>query len=155
MPNGDPNFDDTTLPKLEDFFAPFADACERFAVRHNIRIEKYYHEFPAWSFLFRHPAGGIGKIDLVRKTENTINVWRYWWQDDYDDATRSIKKEETQPIPAVNANIEQLLESSLARILDWENGNWEVHDGYESSWHNVLTKDQFIALEKEYPILKK
>jgi len=155
MPNGDPDFADSTLPKLEAFFAPFAKTCERFADLHNIKIEKYYHEFPAWSFLFRHPAGGIGKIDLVRKTETTINVWRYWWHDDYDAATRSIKNEETQPILAANANVDELLETSLSEILTWNYGDWDsVHDGYESSWHKHWTKDQFKALDNDYPVLK-
>ena len=154
MPNGEPDFAETTLPKLEAFFAPFANTCEQFAERHNVKIERYYHEFPVWSFLFRHPAGGIGKIDLVRKTDNTINLYRYWWCDDYDAATRSIKNEETQPILVTDANVDEMLETSLSAILNWKYGDWDgVYDGYES-WHKHWTKKQFMALDNDYPTLK-
>ena len=127
----------------------------RFANRHNIKIEKYYHESPTWSFLFRHPSGGIAKIDLARKSESTLGIWRYWWHDDYDKATRSIKTEEIQPIPVSDADVNALLESALTTILNWNFGDWDgVHDGYESSWHTHWTKTQFEALDNDYPVLK-
>jgi len=155
MPNGDPDFAHTTLPQLEALFAPLSEACHRFAKRHNIKIQKYYHEFPAWSFLFRHPAGGIGKIDLVKKSETTIGIWQYWWYDDYDRATRSIKTKEHAPFSVNDAQVATELESALTNILNWKFGDWDdVHGGYESSWHSTCTKTQFNALDEQYPVLK-
>ena len=156
MPNGDPDFADKTLPELEAFFAPFSAACQQFAKRHNIKIEKYYHQFPAWSFSFRHPAGGIGKLDLAKESESQLKIWEYWWHDDYDTATRSVKTKEHEPFGLEDIDVVEMLESALGNILSWKFGDWDnVHDGYESSWHGTFTKKQFEAQDQAYPVLKK
>src|SRR5579872_732750 len=54
MPNGDPDFN---VKELERFFSALAPVLEGFAQRHNLRLEKYYHEEPSWGFLCRHPSG--------------------------------------------------------------------------------------------------
>jgi hypothetical protein len=58
LPNGNPNFATEELPALEVFFRPLKPALERFATDHNLMIERYYHDLPAWDFRFRHPKGG-------------------------------------------------------------------------------------------------
>ena len=60
MPNGNPKFNVEELPKLEEFFAPFSDELQRFAEKHNLLIDKYWHQFHSWRFSFKHPKGGIG-----------------------------------------------------------------------------------------------
>ena len=153
VPNGDPDFA-TKLPGLEAFFAPFAKACRRFAKRHKIKIEKYYHDFPDWSFRFRHPAGGIGSISLVKEPGSCLGLWEHWWLDDYDNGTRSIKTKEHEPFSIDGVDVVEKLESALVNILGWKLGDWDsVHDGY-ASWHETWTKRQFEALDRHYPKLK-
>ena len=96
MPNGDPDFADKMLPELEAFFAPFSAACHQFAEKYNIKIDKYYHQFPSWSFLFRHPAGGIGQIQLMKKSESQLVIYESWWHDDYDKALEVIANKEAE-----------------------------------------------------------
>jgi hypothetical protein len=63
MPNGTPDVHERTKPKYDAFFVPLAAQLTDFASRHRLRLEKYYHEAPMWSFPFRHPNGGVAKID--------------------------------------------------------------------------------------------
>jgi hypothetical protein len=49
MPNGDPDFN---VKELERFFSALASVLESFAQRHNLRLEKYYHQAPSWGFLY-------------------------------------------------------------------------------------------------------
>jgi hypothetical protein len=156
MPNGDPRFGKETLPGLEAFFSKLAPLLERFASKHDLKIEKYYHESHSWSLQFRHPRGGVSKIDVEKHSDNKIRVWACWWQDDYDKATRSIKRLETQPMDATDSVLEPALESVLATVLSWECGSWDsVHGGYADIWHKTWTKKQFATLALEYPELKK
>lgn len=155
MPNGDPDFAETTLHEFEAFFAPISETCQQFAKQHNIKIVRYYHESPTWSFLFRHPAGGIAKIDLEKRSETTIGIWQYWWHDNYENATRSVRTKKHDPLSVHDAQIATELESALADVLSWESGHWDsVHSGYES-WHSHWTKSEFEALEQDYPTLKR
>lgn len=72
MPNGDPEWPQTELPKLERFFAPLADEIYRFATARNMAIEKYYHESPDGSLRFTPPQGGNATIDIRRVDEQTF-----------------------------------------------------------------------------------
>ena len=85
MPNGNPDFN---VKELERFFSALAAVLEGFAQRHNLRLEKYYHQAPSWGFLFRHPSGGVGKIEVQRVSEATVCILSDWWYDDFDAATR-------------------------------------------------------------------
>lgn len=156
MPNGDPEFGEKSLPRLEAFFAKLAPLLNRFASKHNLKLEKYYHESSSWSLQFRHPHGGIAKIDVEKHSDNTVRIWACWWHDDYDKATRSIKRLETEPMDTAAAVLEVALDSTLARVVAWEFGTWDsVHGGYEDTWHRTWTKKQFAALDLDYPELKK
>ncbi len=156
MPNGDPQFGEKTLPGLEAFFSNLAPLLERFASSHNLKIEKYYHESHSWSLQFRHPHGGVAKIDVVKHSDSHVRIWACWWHDDYDKATRSIKRFETEPLDIAFSVLERALESALATIASWEFGSWDsVHGGYADTWHKTWTKKQFAALDLEYPRLKK
>src|SRR5439155_3182766 len=98
MPNGNPNFETEELPAFEAFFRPLAPLLERFAATHNLKIERYHRQLPAWSFRFRHPLGGEACVELHREDDDTISIVEAWWQDDYEVGTRSAKRSSSGPI---------------------------------------------------------
>jgi len=149
MPNGDPHFD---VDGIEGFFSSLRSSIEAFAERHNLRIQKYYHDSPSWDLLFRHPARGVGKIDILRRDEMHVAIQERWWFDDYDSATRSIRVRNRDPIEARPAQVTMALESSLRNILSWKFGTWDSEHSGHDNWYKTWSKAQFHELEKEYPI---
>jgi len=150
MPNGDPDFGLKQKPELERFFGVIGTVLEEFAQRHNLRIEKYYHQSPSWSFLFRHPKGGIGQIEVQRASEATISIVSDWWYDDYDAATRFIRSASVGPVP-LNSELASGLEKALSELLSWRFGDWhERHTAY-TIWRKTWTREQFQKLLAEYP----
>ena len=155
MPNGDPEFSDKVLPTLEAFFSPLAPVLEAFASKHNMKIVRYYHQSPTWSLQFRHPEGGIAKIDVERCANREVKIWACWWHDDYDRATRSIKRRDGRRTKVPCLDLEAALETTLTTVVSWEFGSWDsVHEGYEKTWHGTWTRNQFAAMDLDYPELK-
>ncbi len=99
MPNGTPDFRENAETDYDRFFGPLAGELHDFADRHELKLEKYYHEASVWSFLFRHPLGGVAKIDVSKESEDTIKLWKYWWQDDYDQGIRFLRQEQSATFP--------------------------------------------------------
>ena len=124
MPNGDPDFYEKEFPELESFFAPVASVLTEFGRRHNLALEKYYHQSPSWRFNFRHPQGGVASLDVMRESAESIKIYSYWWVDDYDTFSRSIKRDETPPGRLADTDLGRILEDRLADILSWEKGAW-------------------------------
>lgn len=85
MPNGNPDCD---RPALDRFFGVIAPVIEAFVQRHHLRLQKYYHESSSWDLLFRHPQGGIAKIEVQREPGETLGIAAIWWYDDFDASTR-------------------------------------------------------------------
>ena len=147
MPNGNPDFN---VKELERFFSALAAVLEGFAQRHNLRLEKYYHQAPSWGFLFRHPSGGVGKIEVQRVSEATVCILSYWWYDDFDAATRFNRSASVEPMP-VNSEIAGELEHALSELLSWRFGDWHKHHTGYTDWRKTWTKEQFQKLLAEYP----
>lgn len=135
MPNGHPDFYKKALPELESFFEPAANVLTEFGKNHNLALVKYYHQIPSWRFNFRHPQGGVASLDIMRELSDSIKIFLYWWFDDYDTFSRSIKSDETGLYRLSDIDIGRILEEQLAEILSWERGDWtEVVSGYERFW---------------------
>ncbi len=153
MPNGDPRFHENELPILEKFFQHVAVTLSDFAHRHNLRLEKYYHQSPSWSFTFRHPQGGVGKIDVSRASNEELTISTCWWYDNFDLQRRSIRNAEKVFLRVDSEKLVQTLDQSLASVLAWEFGSWEEHwDNH--SWGRQWTKQQFEELLDMYPVPK-
>ena len=135
MPNGNPDFHEKELPVLESFFAPIANLLTAFGAKHNLMLEKYWHEFPSWRFSFRHPKGGVACLEVMRDSPSSIKLYRYWWIDDYDNFSRYAKRDETQRYELATPNLKQILEEQFSGLLSWDKDTWtQVATGYESSW---------------------
>ena len=91
MPNGDPNWGITEYPRLEKFFAGISDILEDFAAQHNLKIEKYYHQSSTWDLQFRHPQGGLGRIETKKDGNSHVIVRPEWWLDDEEARKRFIQ----------------------------------------------------------------
>lgn len=125
MPNGGgPEFV-AQLPQLESFFSKIATVLETFAQKHNLKLEKYYHDFPAWSFLFRHPLAGLGHIQVTKKGDEAVTIAGMWWVDDHRTMTRASKDTITENVPADPIDLAEALEESLHQILSWPLGQWD------------------------------
>lgn len=153
MPNGQPDFVEKERPALERFFAPLADVLTDFGRRHNLRLTKYYHDAPSWSFTFKHPCGGVGKIEVERQNEARFRIACQWWYDDYDNLTRSLKRFIGDAHPRNADVLGQELAQALQQVVSWEFGRWdEKRGGY--SWQSTWTKEQFQALQEQYPTIE-
>ena len=152
MPNGDPEFHLKEVPKLEAFFEPIAEPLNGFSQRYNLKLQKYYHQSPSWNLMFRHPQGGLGKIEVCKDTDSTVFLVAHWWYDDYDKITRFWKFVKHDPSRKNVVAISSALEVSLRSILSWQFGQWDKQISGFDSWRNTWTKEQFEELANDYPV---
>ena len=135
MPNGSPDFYEKDLPALEAFFAPIADVLNRFADRHNLMADHYYHQSPSWRYNFRHPNGGVASIDVMKESADSVKVHLYWWVDDYDRFTRFSRTSSSAEVRIGAVDLTSVLEEEFDRVLSWQPGEWtHIASGYENSW---------------------
>jgi hypothetical protein len=151
MPNGDPR-SNVKMQELDEFFRTIAEVLTQFAQRHNLKLQKYYHESPSWSFTFRHPKGGVAKIEVARESANTLHLSSSWWYDNYDNATRFARKTISQSLPRTPKVLDSELEKTLSLITSWQFGEWDESHGGNDSWKTNWTKQQFELLLEQYPI---
>ena len=148
MPNGNPDFD---FQAAEQWFAPIAGVLESFAQRHNLLVDRYYHDSPSWTFRFNHPRGGQASVGVSCNAGETASIYSTWHVDDYDRFTRSIHWRKPRAVSKdANALLEDL-ELELSAILAVPLGQWnQVADGYANVWGRY-TKDEFEKLQPSYP----
>jgi hypothetical protein len=155
MPNGTPDFREVAEPEYEQFFEPISKELHDFAARHGLKLEKYYHEAPVWSFLFRHPYGGVAKIDVSKESDDSIKLWYHWWQDDYARGIRFLRQTQSACFPRQAGTIAPRLESALRDILSWPAGSWtDEKGGFADIWQRTWSRDAFYQMELVYPIAK-
>ena len=151
MPNGVPP-NDEGLAKLEAFFARLEPALSDFASSRNLAIERYIQDEPSWSFLFRHPSGGTGKLDLERVAEDSVRLRRYWWKDDYDEGIRYLRSE-SQVLGSVRRDeIADALSLALDEVLAWDPSSLTPRGGMRDVWHAAFDEKSFRAMERRYSL---
>ena len=154
MPNGlshDPQWDNI-LAGYEAFFAPIGTSLIAFAARHNLALEKYYHDAPCWSLRFAHPSGGEAKVEVWRNTDKTVKVTGVWWYDDYDAFTRNLRYAEDILCEPISETIEPALLKTLRAVTAFEPGSWsQVASGYRKYWERTWSKSQFEKLNAWLP----
>lgn len=149
MPNGNPDCD---RPALDRFFGVIAPVIEAFVQRHHLRLQKYYHESSSWDLLFRHPQGGIAKIEVQREPGETLGIAAIWWYDDFDASTRYIRRSGKKvcilPDPEL---LVQELQTAFCDLLSWPFGEWDERHGGYTMWKRTWSKANFQDLCKDYP----
>ena len=154
MPNGTPDFHEVAEPDYERFFVPIATPLHDFARRHNVKLEKYYHEAPVWSFLFRHPLGGVAKNDVEKESQAHCTLWKYWWSDDYDSGVRSIRQSRSEKFPCEPKDLAIRLDNALNEILSWPAQSWTGrHGGFSDIWQGAWSREAFKQMELAYPVV--
>lgn len=144
---------------MEEFFAPFSDELEKFAEKHNLLIDRYWHQFHSWRFSFKHPKGGIGCLEFSKETDSLKDgslfvIYSFWWLDDYDKSTRFHHRSETNLFEAETGKLSQMLEECFDEILSWQLDEWtNKTSGFENSW-NIYSREEFYKLVDKYPVPK-
>ncbi len=154
MPNGNPKWKEKELPKLERFFNRIATVLEEFAQIHNLMIERYYHEGPGWTFMFQHPKGGSGQIEIERSGQNAILIRCSWYIDDYDNNTRWLKYPPGQKCSLDHATLKAVLEESLRQIFSWNKEDLEPLKSKYYAWSKHFSKAEFDEQRSKYPTPK-
>ena len=150
MPNGN-DWTKAQWEAVEAFFARVGPVLSRFASAYELKIEKYYHDAPSWSLLFRHTSGGVAKIDVERTSDEHIRIWSHWWIDKYETGTRFLKTEKGAEMPASSLGDGRILSDTLLRILGWQKAELSPHGGYRDTWQQQWTAAQFGRLDSDYP----
>ncbi len=104
-------------------FEKLAPDLERFAERHTLQVERFKRGFSIWTFLFRHPKGGVASlqlsINLARETGDLrAMVLAHWWVDIADEQRRLAAAFPTARIASLEvADVLEALERTFARVL--------------------------------------
>jgi hypothetical protein len=134
MPNGDYSLSREDWAKIKAFFADHSALLLAFATAHNLAIDEYYHDAPAWTFRFRHPKGGGAGIHVQRLDDSTIRIGKLWYIDDYDTFTHHTKSETSSELPLSQIDLREVLEESLREIATWNKTEMIASRGYEKFW---------------------
>lgn len=149
MPNG--GMHKGEFEELEAFFRPVANAVEEFASNHNLLLERYYHDAPAWSLRFAHPAGGSATISVARESSESIVVSGTWWLDVYSEFTRYLRDSSSISCSVRSDVVTSAVESTLTEVLQWKPGIWSrVARGYEQVW-GKFSQSEFDRMSGNYP----
>lgn len=147
MPNGNPGFN---LTEQEIWFAPLAQAICEVADKHNLLLEKYYHEGASWDLRFNHPRGGQASVTIYNAGA-AAQVGSVWYLDDYDLSTRFIHSRPLREIPRQSDSVRQELEIEFAAILGSPVGQWtQIAKDYERIW-SQYSKAEFQAMARKLP----
>ncbi len=154
MPNGNPDYLEDEFADYEAYFSPISEALQVFAIKHNLLVEKYYHEAPVWSLCFCHPEGGSAKLDVSRGNDEFVELRPVWWIDEYESFCRNLKWGEKERISRENTVLTKRLNSALRAVLNWNIGEWsDVAKGYEQIWGRY-SAEEFEAMSPSWPTPK-
>lgn len=150
MPNGKRKVSEKELPEFEALFPQIADVLNDFASRHNLMIERFYHDAPCWKFNFRHPRGGVGSIDVYIESRDSLKIYSHWWIDDFNKFARFLRTEETPEYKIDSINLAEILKGYLKQILSWQtNELTQVDIDYEQYWKPY--KEKLLNYTERYP----
>lgn len=134
----------------EERFSEYRVDLMSFSSKHNLLIEKYYHDAPSWSFCFTHPQGGQAKLDLSINDQGELSISSVWWLDDYSQFTRSLRWGESEKIENTET-LTSILERRLNDVLAWNLNAWsQVADDYEDIWGRY-SEAEFKAMTPDWP----
>lgn len=142
--------EDTIADRHDPLFAPYYETIMAFALRHNLLVEKHYHDGPIWKLNFEHPLGGKASIHILIQS-GKITVSTSWWQYDEVGTTRYTKSGHiidisASSIPMSDALIEVLKENLAFQLDDWSS----VYD-IGASTFGGHTPSELRALEPKWP----
>ena len=150
MPNGHEWSVEETR-RIKGFFARLEGDLEAFAAARNLSIDCCYHDSPSWGFLFRHPLGGIGKIDLACVDDQAGVVHLHWWRDSYEEGVRYLRSESWPPQAVSGEDVSRILSDALVSILKWDGSLMKAYAGYKENWRRSWSIEAFEEQVDRYP----
>jgi len=149
VPNGgNPSFN---LGEQEAWFAPLSQVIGDVACKHNLFLDKYYHEGASWDLRFTHPRGGQASVTVYNGGPELATVGSVWYLDDYDQFTRFIHSRPLRQVTKEPDALRRELEVELAAVLALPLGQWnQVAKSYERVW-GQYSKAAFQAMAPKYP----
>jgi hypothetical protein len=137
------------IDHYDKFFEPISSLLQSIARRHNLYLEKYYHDAPCWSLHFAHPNGGCATVDITQTLNNAVRITGTWWVDEYETFTRFIHTTSAVECPCASDSVEPLVNKALAESYAFVRGKWSsIHPGYEPYWSKTWTKEEFDKLQE-------
>jgi hypothetical protein len=155
MPNGNDSLASSDWAKIRAFFQRYSAVLLDFACAHNLAVDEYYHESPAWLFCFRHPKGGGAHVQLERLDDLNIRIFGAWYVDEYETFTRYLKSTQNRDLRLENIDVRSELEASLNQVVGWEKKELTPHPDYKNVWsrYNKQEWNQIFTAER-LPALK-
>jgi hypothetical protein len=145
VPNGDYSLTQADWDVIRAFFDRHSHTLRSFAASHNLAIDEYYHDYPSWSFRFRHPEGGGATIHVERIDDSKIGLGTSWYLDDFENFTRYVKADLPAVFDLSGTNLPEVLEMAFRRILAYDKRDLTAHAGYEKFWSR-FTKEEFMQM---------
>jgi hypothetical protein len=134
MPNGDYSLSHEDWEKIRAFFEELSPILLGFAAAHNLAIDKYYHDGPAWTLRFQHPKGGGAGIGVHRVDDDKIRINKLWYIDEYETFTHSVKSDAGSDLLLGSVDLREILEESLREVTAWNRNDMTAYHGYEEFW---------------------
>jgi len=140
------------LPKVKAFFGKIADILNKFANRHNLNIEKYTQDGPAWDFLFRHPEGGSCYVQVRMYDKRHVELCGDWSIYDIDTGISYDKHTHLSQCSTDKIELENKLEEMLALVLSWNREDLEIVAKRSPDIKEQWTKEELASnLERRFP----
>ena len=130
-------------------FEAASPALHSFADTHGIKLSKWFKDVAIWAFEFRHPRGGISRIDFESVGGGRAKIVSYWTISDYDAGSERAR---FVSIPA-SENIADQLEKVLTDILYWTPADLSA-PVINKNIHKYWTKARWEECEQRFPFPK-
>jgi len=102
-------------------FEEYKETLSKFGEKHNLFIEKYPHDGPAWFFYYRRPNKGYCMIEVMAHEDGRLSIFAYWGFSDRKELKEYLAKIRMHDLWINN----QELEVSLERVFNELNSKTE------------------------------
>lgn len=153
MPNGTPHWE-KKLPKVEIFFGKISKVLEDFANDHNLLIGKYYRQWPAWTFIFRHPKGGSGKIEVEKAGSRSVIVRSSWYIVNFENSTWFVREPKGVKCSLSHDALLRVLEDTFQQIISWEKDDLKAVKSKHYNGCKQYVKEEYEEQLNKYPVPK-
>ena len=151
MPNGLPNWE-KKFPKVKEFFAKISKVLQDFANTHNLLVTKYYRQWPAWTFVFRHPKGGCGEIEVEKAGNRKVIIRPSWSITDFENSAFWVKEPKRVKSSLDHEALQKVLEETLKQIISWEKDDLSAIKSKHNNWDKQYIKEEYEEELNKYPI---
>lgn len=133
-PNAGGHYNESQTNEVLNFFAKNELRLTEFSNKYNLKIRKYYHSGPDWSFDFRNNDSDYCSVAIgYIPTTSKLSITNSCYYDDYDHFTRFIKWGKGEYVE-ITANYDSLLELRICESMTWKKEHMKAYPDYEKTW---------------------